>query len=165
MRIKLISGGLAIAFMSLGCSSSASLSDKSDPSIRAVNCQLIYDWIDYRQAPENENFWYTQVNTYDFYALIEERLFSRIKDGDSSYDTILEVRTMEYDSNLYNAPPIGTPITQSTYNQYRKSISATEDSFMPEEDKWEIINALSSSCDRFTAEEFANEFAPVLLMD
>lgn len=165
MKIKFSAGLLTIVFLLTGCSGSVSLSDKSDPEIRAINCQLIYDWIDYRQAPENANFWYTQVNTYDFYALIEERVFSQIQDGDSSYDTILEVRTMEYDSNLFNAPPIGTPVTESTSKQYRKNDSATNDSFMPDEDRWEIINALNSSCDRFTATEFANEFAPVLLMD
>lgn len=148
-----------------GCGGSETASGKSDPAVRDANCQLIYDWMDYRQAPENEDFWYTQVNTYDFYTLIEERLFSQIQDGDSSYDTIVELRTMQYDANLFNAPPIGTPVIESTYKQYRKNDPATKDSFMPEEDQWKIINALSASCDRFTAEQFADEFSPVLLMD
>ena len=163
--MKLSSSLLVFAFFMTGCSSSETASSKSDPVVRDANCQLIYDWMDYRQAPENEDFWYTQVNTYDFYTLIEERLFSQIQDGDSSYDTIVELRTLQYDQNLFNAPPIGTPVIESTSKQYRKNDPATKYSFMPEEDQWKIINALNSSCNRFTAEQFADEFAPVLLMD
>ncbi len=163
--VSLVLSTLMAGSLLSGCGGSETASGKSDPVVREANCQLIYDWMDYRQAPENEDFWYTQVNTYDFYTLIEERVFSQIKDGDSSYDTIVELRGLQYDQNLFNTPPIGTPVTESTYKQHRKDDSATKDSFMPEEDQWKIINSLSSSCSRFTADQFAEEFAYVLVMD
>ncbi len=168
VQVKVVSAVLSTLIagsLLSGCGGSETASGKSDPVVREANCQLIYDWMDYRQAPENEDFWYTEVNTYDFYTLIEERVFSQIKDGDSSYDTIVELRGLQYDQNLFNAPPIGTPVIESTYKQYRKDDSATKDSFMPEEDQWKIINSLSSSCSRFTADQFAAEFAYVLVMD
>jgi hypothetical protein len=168
MKVKFVKLGVLATVLGIslsGCGGSETASGKSDPVVRDTNCQLIYDWMGYRQAPENEDFWYTQVNTYDFYTLIEERVFSKIKDGDSSYDTIVELRGLQYDQNLFNTPPIGTPVIESTYKQYRKDDSASNDSFMPEEDQWKIINSLSSSCSRFTPEEFADEFASVLVMD
>jgi hypothetical protein len=167
MNIKVVSSVFALALLLAGCSSSENALVKSDPAIRAANCQLIYDWIEYRESPQYADFWYTQVNTYDFYALIEENVFSKIQDGDSSYDVILQIRNMEYDSNLYNAPPLGTPVTQANRKQYSMNIEGpiTSDSFMSDEVKWKIINSLHSVCNRFTADELADEFAPVLLMD
>jgi hypothetical protein len=157
---------VAIGTLLTGCGSSENASVKSDLAIRGANCQLIYDWIDYRQSPEKENFWNTQVNTYDFYALIEEGVFSKIKDGDPSYDTILQIRNLEYDHNLMTAPPLGITVTEFNFEQYRKPMKPDpKDSFIPEEEQWKIINSLSSFCNRFTADEFANEFAYVLVMD
>ena len=163
--VSLVLSTLMAGSLLSGCGGSETASGKSDPVVREANCQLIYDWMDYRQAPENEDFWYTEVNTYDFYALIEERVFSKIKDGDSSYDTIVELRGLQYDQNLYNAPPIGTSVTEFNRDQYSDNRPLSKDSFMPEEDQWKIINSLSSSCSRFTPEEFADEFASVLVMD
>ena len=168
VQVKVVSVVLSMVIagsLVSGCGGSESASGKSDPVVRDANCQLIYDWMDYRQAPENQKFWNTEANTYDFYALIEERVFSQIKDGDASYDAIVELRKLEYDHNLYNAPPIGTSVTEFNRDQYDKNLPLTKDSFIPDEDQWKVINALSSSCNRFTPEEFAEEFAYSLVMD
>ena len=168
MKVKFLKMGVLATVLGIslsGCGGSETASGKSDPVVRDANCQLIYDWMDYRQAPENQKFWNTEANTYDFYALIEERVFSQIKDGDASYNTIVELRGLEYDQNLYNAPPIGTSVTEFNRDQYRNNRPLSKDSFMPEEDQWKIMNSLNSSCSRFTAEEFAEEFAYVLVMD
>lgn len=166
MRTKIFLNILVFCLSLTSCSNAEMKAGKSNEIIRAANCQLIYDWISYRQAPENKDFWYTQVNTYDYYALEEEKIFSKIKDGDASYATILKIRKLEYDHNLFNEPPLGTVVTQANSEQYRKKVkSITNDVFISDKDAWEMMNSLNSSCNKFTAEEYASEFAYSLVMD
>lgn len=147
-----------------GSSTNSEASSVSNPEIQQKNCQLVYDWFDYRRDPALENYFYAQENTYDYYAAIEDRVFSKMTSGDSSYDTLLEIRTMGYDSNLLNTPPLGIAVSSDNQAQYRKQ-NVTMDSFIPDDQKWVTINALQAACSKFTANEYAEEFASDLLVE
>ena len=137
----------------------------TNPEIQQKNCQLVYDWFDYRRDPALKNYFYSQENTYDYYAAIEDRVFSKLISGDSSYDTLLQIRTMEYDSNFLNTPPLGIAVSSDNFEQYRKTGDLTLDSFIPDDQQWVTINALQAACSKFTANEYAEEFASSLLIE